>query len=571
MNWMGVCFALSILYICLYEKCAADLSSTTGPARYFSTPARTSVFAYQRRRVGCGWAVVRSGLYGGCPRLSIVNLAGDVRFMNMNRKLVLLFTLITTTTQAQELARRLYDAHDLYKEQTFTHRRFKHGDIVPLLDSLNGQGPLSVTQVGESFEKRSIYQVKAGAGNKNVLLWSQMHGDEATATMALFDIFNFLKAEGDGFDSLRQTILTNLTLYAVPMLNPDGAQRFQRRTALDIDMNRDALRLQTPEGRLLKELQQTLTPLVGFNLHDQNPRYSVGKTGKQAVLSFLATAYDPARSVNEVRKRSMQLIVGMNRVLQPFVPGQIARYDDEFEPRAFGDNIQKWGTTLVLIESGGYAGDSEKMRIRQLNFVAILTALEAIATESYASENTAEQVITEYQALPENSRTLFDVLIRNATVVRNGRRVTVDVGINRYEENADSARTFRYHSKVEEIGDLSTYHGLEEIDATGLTLTAGRVYPKTLDSLGSLRRLDLSALRAEGITLFKVRQISKAALPNQPIHVIVNGKLPARPLQLGQVPTFLLKKGNTIKYNFVNGFWQDLLPGATTNRISITE
>ena len=416
----------------------------------------------------------------------------------MNFKLILL-TLITATTQAQDLARRLYDAHDTYKETTFTHRRFKHRDIVPLLDSLNGQGPLSVSQVGESFEKRSIYQVKAGTGTKKVLLWSQMHGDEATATMALFDIFNFLKAQNDGFDSLRQTVLTNVTLYAVPMLNPDGAQRFQRRTALDIDMNRDALRLQTPEGRLLKELQQTLQPLVGFNLHDQNPRYSVGTTGKQAVVSFLATAYNQERSVNDVRKRSMELIVGMNRVLQPFVPGQIARYDDEFEPRAFGDNIQKWGTTLVLIESGGFAGDPEKMRIRQLNFVAILTALGAIATESHTRED-----IAEYQALPENSRDLFDVLIRNATVIRRGKQVTVDIGFNRNEENADSARTFRYKSTIEEIGDLSTYYGLEEIDANGLTLTA------------------------------------------------------VRPLQLGKTPTFLLKQGDAVKYNFVNGFLGDL-------------
>ncbi len=402
---------------------------------------------------------------------------------------------MTAITQAQDLSRRLYDAHDTYKEKTFTHRRFKHQNIVPLLDSLNGKGPLSVSQVGESFEKRSIHQVKAGTGNKKVLLWSQMHGDEATATMALFDIFNFLKAQDDGFDSLRQTILTNVTIYAVPMLNPDGAHRFQRRTALDIDMNRDALRLQTPEGRLLKELQQTLKPLVGFNLHDQNPRYSVGKTGKQAVVSFLATAYDANRNINDVRKRSMELVVGMNRVLQQFVPGQIARYDDEFEPRAFGDNIQKWGTTLVLIESGGFVGDPEKMRIRQLNFVAILTALEAIATESHAQED-----IASYQALPENSRDLFDVLIRNATILRRGKPVKVDIGFNHNEENADSARTFRYKSTIEDIGDLSTYYGLEEVDADGMTLVT------------------------------------------------------TRPLQPGKTPTFILKQEGVIKYNFVNGF-----------------
>ncbi|MEZ0543016.1 M14 family zinc carboxypeptidase [Fibrella arboris] len=453
-----------------------------------------------------------------------------------------------TQTQAQEPWRQLHDAHDLYKDSTFTHRRFKHRDIVPVLQQLGS--PLSVSQVGTSSEGRSIHQVKAGTGATPVLLWSQMHGDEATATMALFDIFRFLQASGDGFDQMRQAILSKTTLYCVPMLNPDGAERFQRRTSADIDMNRDALRLQSPESVLLKRLQQTLKPLVGFNLHDQNPRYSVGHSEKQAVVSFLATAYDPARSINDVRRRSMQLIVGMNRVLQQFIPGQVARYDDEFEPRAFGDNIQKWGTTLILIESGGQVGDAEKMSIRRLNFVAILSALHAIATESYSSEKPAD-----YQAIPENGRTLFDVLIRNATVVRNGKPYTIDLGINQYEVNTDSAKTFAYRSTIEDLGDLSTFHGLKEIDATGLTLTPVRVHPTALDSLSDLRKLDVPKLRQEGIVAFNVRgAIRKNTFPKYPVHVLKEGKLPARPPGLNQIATFLLKQGNQTKYVFVNGF-----------------
>ncbi|HEX9957534.1 MAG TPA: M14 family zinc carboxypeptidase, partial [Fibrella sp.] len=454
----------------------------------------------------------------------------------------------STQTQAQDLYRQLYDAHDTYKDTTFTHRRFKHRDIVPLLQQMSE--PLVVSQIGTSLEGRSIHQVKAGTGSVPVLLWSQMHGDEATATMALFDIFRFLQASDDGFDEMRQSILSNTTLYFVPMLNPDGAERFQRRTSADIDLNRDAVRLQSPESVLLKGLQQTLKPLVGFNLHDQNPRYSVGHSGKQAVVSFLATAYDPARSVNAVRKRSMQLIVGMNRVLQQFIPGQVARYDDEFEPRAFGDNIQKWGTTLILIESGGQVGDSEKMSIRRLNFVAILTALYAIATESYTEEK-----IADYQSIPENGRALFDLLIRNAKVVRNGKPYTIDLGINHYEVNADSARTFYYRSTIEDVGDLSTFYGLTELDASGLTLTPARVYTNTLDSTADLRKLDLPKLREEGIVAFKVRGlIKKNSFPKYPVHVLSEGKLPGRPPGLGQIATFLLKEGSQIKHIYINGF-----------------
>ena len=45
-----------------------------------------------------------------------------------------------------------------------------------------------------------------------------------------------------------------------------------------IDMNRDALALQTPEGRLLKQLVFDLKPDFGFNLHDKHRRYSVGQS-----------------------------------------------------------------------------------------------------------------------------------------------------------------------------------------------------------------------------------------------------------------------------------------------------
>jgi murein tripeptide amidase MpaA len=80
-----------------------------------------------------------------------------------------------------------------------------------------------------------------------------MHGDEPTATAALFDVFEYLRRHRD--EPIVRRILSQLTLHVVPMLNPDGAERFQRRNAQSIDVNRDALRLQTPEGRALKQLR----------------------------------------------------------------------------------------------------------------------------------------------------------------------------------------------------------------------------------------------------------------------------------------------------------------------------
>jgi hypothetical protein len=365
---------------------------------------------------------------------------------------------IDTLTSAP-VSDKFYTIHEQYKEEAITHRRFKHSDVVDFLESLKEDKRFEVNKIGRSYENRDIYLVKAGTGRTKVLMWSQMHGDEPTATMALMDVFNYLK-QTDKPDADQDEILQHITLYVIPMLNPDGAELYKRRNALDVDLNRDAISLQSPESRILKSVRDSLQPEFGFNLHDQSTRYTAGKSGNPATISFLAPPYDYAKSVNQVRGNAMRLIVKLNKVLQRYIPEQVAKYSDEHEPRAFGDNIQKWGTSVVLIESGGYKNDPEKQYVRKLNFVALLTAMQVIATGSYETEP-----IEPYYEIPENGRYLFDLIIRQAEVPRGERFYRADIGINRYETTIEPPAKFYYRSLVEEIGDMSVNYGYEELNA----------------------------------------------------------------------------------------------------------
>lgn len=420
-----------------------------------------------------------------------------------------LFISMSLIAQTQDYSKALFEKHDAFKETALKHRRFKHKDLVPLLQKL----PFEKQVVGQSFEGRDLYQIKLGNGPVKVLLWSQMHGDEPTATMALADIFLFFQAKNDGFDALRESILANTTLYFVPMLNPDGAERYQRRTATEIDMNRDALRFQTPEGALLKKLQDELKPEFSFNLHDKNTRYSAGRSNKQATVSFLATAYDFERSWNPTRTKAMQVICGMIESLQQFIPGHLGRWSDEHEPRAFGDNVSKWGSSLILIESGGYKDDTEKQFIRKLNFVAILTGLQAIAEKSYTNYTLAT-----YEALPNNERYLYDLLIRNAGFDYKGKIVIKDIGIDLIEKNTKNATSFSTSSVIEEMGDLSTFWGIKEIDAAGLRVRPFADFPE----------------------LIKIYKVSKQDIQD-------------KDLNLNEKANFVLAKGNEVKYVILNG------------------
>ncbi|WP_229201224.1 M14 family zinc carboxypeptidase [Arcticibacterium luteifluviistationis] len=400
----------------------------------------------------------------------------------------------------------LLSDYEKIKEPFFTKRRFKHADLVKLLEKFSFEKEV----VGQSFEGRDIYKVKLGSGKTEVLLWSQMHGNEATATMAIVDILNYFQETSNGFV---EDILNGLTLHLVPMLNPDGAERFIRRTAQQIDMNRDALALVCPESKLLKKLQEDIKPAFSFNLHDQNVRYSAGATKNQAAISFLATAYNEATEWNENRTKAMQVICEMNAVLQQIIPDKVGRFSDEFEPRAFGDNIQKWGSSLILIESGGYGTDHEKMYLRKLNFLIILKALESINVGAYKTKNLAD-----YSAIPTNQKYLFDLLIRNV----NMEGETVDIGINKDEVNIEKATDFEFNSIVEDIGDLSTFWGIETFDATGYTLSPLSDFLEILTSF-KVKKEDLGRLEFEKKANFALTKNGELC------HLVLNGEFVAVP------------------------------------------
>jgi hypothetical protein len=345
-----------------------------------------------------------------------------------------------------------------YRVRAIDERRFTHENLWNALLPFDGVGGVSMIDVGRSLHGRAIRAVTFGTGPTQVLLWSQMHGDESTATMGLADVIRFFAEGGD--DTLRVTIRDRLRVTMVPMLNPDGAQRFQRYNAAGVDINRDARRLATPEGRILKALRDSLEPAFGFNLHDQSARTTAGEEGERVAIALLAPAADSARSYGPVRARARHLAALLAAGLAEELPGRTAKYDDTFNPRAFGDLIQRWGTSTVLIESGAVPGDPEKQALRRVNVMLLLTALEAIATERYEQADPAV-----YEALPFNRRVAADLLVRGGHVVLpHGAVIELDLALSFDDPVARAGLT------LSDIGDLSDLTAMDTLDATGLYL-----------------------------------------------------------------------------------------------------
>lgn len=450
--------------------------------------------------------------------------------------------------QTSKLAGQLYNNYENYKESSITTKRIRHSDIVPLINKHKENPLFEISTAGISPEGREIYLISAGKGKTRIFMWSQMHGDEPTATMAIFDMLNFLSAN-DHLNDYRQKILENATIYLMPMVNPDGAELFKRRNSFDIDINRDASRNTTPEARTLKDIFVYLKADFGFNLHDQSIYTAAGRTYRSAAISFLAPAINYEKNVDSVRLNAMHLIAELYSMLQDYIPGHIGRYDDGYEPRAFGDNFQKMGTSTILVETGGWKDDPEKQFLRKINFILLSSAISSIADQSYKNAD-----VNIYEQIPFNEDVLKDLLLRNMTYEKNGVKVKIDISADRIEKNIDGK--ILYNSVIDDAGDLSTLYGYEEYDLSDYEIHPGKIF-NSKKSPAALKNDFISSLLAQGYTDIFYEGKAKNEEYHFPLN-ITHDKDRKNEISIGSNASFYLSKDNKIKLVFVNGFMYDV-------------
>lgn len=258
-------------------------------------------------------------------------------------------------------------------------------------------------KIGVSERNREIYEFSVGMGPKKILIWSQMHGNESTGTKAVFDLLDFLKQNND---AVSNAILSSCTIKIIPILNPDGAQVYSRLNANKVDLNRDAVKQVAKESQILRQRLDDFKPDFCLNLHDQRTIFGVSGTNKPATISFLAPSEEITRKITEGRKKTMNVIVAMNQLLQEMIPGQVGRYTDEFYPTATGDNFQKLGYSTILIESGHYPEDYEREITREYTFYSLLQGVHHIAVSDSYDEYEA------YFAIPDNQQNFKDLIHR---------------------------------------------------------------------------------------------------------------------------------------------------------------
>lgn len=190
-----------------------------------------------------------------------------------------------------------------------------YGEMMTLLASMEavddsvGHGRMSVVSVGRSVQGREIPMVTvAGSGvrledTRRMFIICRQHGDEPATTEAMLKLITDLVFSESEQDT---DLLDKVSFFVVPMVNPDGAERNQRRNAKGADLNRDWLARSQPEIRAVSAAIDSVDPEVIVDAHELSP----SNRGSD-YLQCAGPASGAPQSVAQESLRIQSLIVGM--------------------------------------------------------------------------------------------------------------------------------------------------------------------------------------------------------------------------------------------------------------------
>jgi len=179
------------------------------------------------------------------------------------------------------------------------------------IDATSGYGRLKVQTIGQSVKGKDIPLVVVSDPSipseltKKLFVICRQHGDEPASTEAMLNMIEDLVLDNDKNAGY---LLTKVSFYIVPMMNPDGADSYVRRNANRADLNRDWLNLSQPETISVRQAINSAGPDVIIDEHELSPGNSHSDFIETAGLQCGASAEVAAES-----ETMLKLVVGMLR------------------------------------------------------------------------------------------------------------------------------------------------------------------------------------------------------------------------------------------------------------------
>lgn len=203
-----------------------------------------------------------------------------------------------------------------------------YDDVVRTLGQIerSSQGLVTVESAGESGEGRDLLYATVGSGEDVFWLQGRIHGNELQGTQAALDIIKWLA----GGTQEARMIRENLTVVAIPLYNPDGAEANIRQSTTPnrIDLNRDWENFAQPESRAFYALWESVRPKLALDLHHMSSAPRVEGTNDLNQFQIGARSISPTRMTDEQWLTNRQMASISLEALDGYGQTHTARYPD---------------------------------------------------------------------------------------------------------------------------------------------------------------------------------------------------------------------------------------------------
>ena len=258
-------------------------------------------------------------------------------------------------------------------------------------------------EIGKSVNNLPIKAYQVGDGKIKVLIFSQIHGDEPTATRGLLIFLN------KALKNLKY--FQDYTFFIIPQLNIDGALAHSRYNINWIDLNCDALLQSQPETQSLVKIIDSFKPQYCFSLHDQRNFYVAGEGGEPSTLAFLQMLNKPQK-LNYLK--SAQIIADIFNQFKKQPQYHLSVFVSENADQSFGTYCLSKGMNYLLFEAGFIPDNYLRSEVAEVIAQALELALDSIKSESYLAKTWED-----YLVIPKNKPEYVDLVIRNLDFSNN--------------------------------------------------------------------------------------------------------------------------------------------------------
>ncbi len=204
---------------------------------------------------------------------------------------------------------------------------------------------VSVASAGQSAHGRALWLVRLrdpavpSARTVRLFVMCRQHGDEPASTEALLGL---IARVSNGAEPALLADLRHVTVYIVPMVNPDGAELGTRLSATHADLNRDWGPFAQPETRAMAGLLTLLRPALVVDAHN----WDSGDQYNADCLEIRRADHSPLGEAElDLQQEFAQSLASTGYHVQSFAYGQ------ENDPRLAHRYCTHLGLPSMLVET----------------------------------------------------------------------------------------------------------------------------------------------------------------------------------------------------------------------------